>query len=544
MSALIIDGGHVTTDETFEVTDPSTGEVFATAPSCSAEQLDAAMASAARAQPRWQSDEPMRRELMLKLGSTIIAAADELTELLSAETGKPLSVAGSEPAICDVWLQYYAAMDIPRDVVQDDDSALIEVAHRPLGVVAAITPWNFPLGLAMWKLAPALRAGNTVVLKPSPFTPLATLRLGELINEVLPAGRGERRDRGRRPRRGDDRPPCAPQGQLHRLGPRRSGRRRVAAAADLKRVTLELGGNDPAILLDDVDVATVAARVVGLAFFNTGQACALPKRIYVDDRIYDDVVSACAAVAAGMSVGAAERTHRELGPLSTRPQFERVKELVGDARSHGASRGGRRRGRSTGPGYFFEPTILAEARDGVRIVDEEQFGPALPIICGSATSTTPSRRANAIDVRPLRVGVVGRRRSGGGQSPSGSSAGRRSSTPTRRCSRTCSSAAPSGAASASRTVSPACSASPNSRSSTAPGARRRRPVRDPLVTGGWWVAGPQTATGVCAGLTGRSCVHPSIAPLTVRSRCRSGRSADRAASSIPVRATAWPSDPR
>ncbi len=392
MSALIIDGDHVTTDETFEVTDPSTGEVFATAPRCSAEQLDAAMTSAARAQPAWQANEPMRRELMLKLGSTILAATDELTELLSAETGKPLTVAGSEPAICDVWLQYYAAMDIPRDVVQDDDNTLIEVAHRPLGVVAAITPWNFPLGLAMWKLAPALRAGNTVVLKPSPFTPLATLRLGELINEVLPPGvvnvvTG-----------GDDLGAAMTAHPVPRkvsfTGSVRGGQAvAVAAAADLKRVTLELGGNDAVILLDDVDVATVAARVVGLAFFNTGQACALPKRIYVDARIYDDVVSACAAVAAGMSVGAPSEPTAQLGPLSTRPQFERVKELVDDARSHGVSAvaGGAAVDRD---GFFFEPTILAEARDGVRIVDEEQFGPALPILRFTDVDDAVSR-ANA-----------------------------------------------------------------------------------------------------------------------------------------------------
>jgi acyl-CoA reductase-like NAD-dependent aldehyde dehydrogenase len=261
-------------------------------------------------------------------------------------------------------------MDLPREVVQDDETALIEVAHRPLGVVAAITPWNFPLGLAMWKIAPALRAGNTVVLKPSPYTPLATLRLGQIMNEVLPPGvlnvvTG-----------GDDLGAAMTAHPTPRkvtfTGSVAAGKKvAISSAADLKRVTLELGGNDATILLDDVDLAAVGPIIVGTAFFNTGQACALPKRVYAPSARYDEVVETFAAVAAAM-----EGT---LGPLSTKPQFDRVRGLVDDALSHGmrAVAGGTA---VDGPGYFFEPTILAGAQDGTRIVDEEQFGPALPVI--------------------------------------------------------------------------------------------------------------------------------------------------------------------
>jgi acyl-CoA reductase-like NAD-dependent aldehyde dehydrogenase len=378
MPDMTIGGNAATATSLFDVIDPCTGETFTTAPSCTPAQLDDAMHSAARALRGWQTDDDQRRNALVKLSEVITGAAEELTALLVSETGKPRGIAASEPAICDIWLRYYADMDIPREVLQDDENALIELAHRPLGVVAAITPWNFPLGLAMWKIAPALRAGNTIVLKPSPFTPLATLRLGELANEVLPAGvlnvvTG-----------GDDLGAAMTAHPTPRkitfTGSVTAGKNvAVSSAADLKRVTLELGGNDAAIVLDDVDIHAVAASLVGVAFFNTGQACALPKRIYADERIYDDLVEACAAVAGAITVGPSSDPTAQLGPLSTRPQFDRVKELVADAVAEGLRpvAGG---ASIDGPGYFFEPTILAEARDGVRIVDEEQFGPALPIL--------------------------------------------------------------------------------------------------------------------------------------------------------------------
>jgi acyl-CoA reductase-like NAD-dependent aldehyde dehydrogenase len=411
---MTIGGNAVSSSTFFDVVDPCTGAAFATAPACTSEQLDGAMRSAAGALRGWQSDDDQRRSALLKLGEIIVGAADELTDLLVSETGKPRGVAASEPAICDAWLRYYAELAIPREVLQDDERALIEVAHRPLGVVAAITPWNFPLGLAMWKIAPALRAGNTVVLKPSPFTPLATLRLGELASEVLPPGvlnvvTG-----------GDDLGAAMTAHPTPRkvtfTGSVNAGKKvAISSAADMKRVTLELGGNDAAIVFDDVDVPMVAASLVGLAFFNSGQACALPKRIYAEDGVYDDFVSACAAIADSIKVGPPSDPTSQLGPLSTGPQFTRVKELVADAVAHDLRpvAGG---SPVDGPGYFFQPTILAEARDGVRIVDEEQFGPALPILrftdlddaierannttfglCGSAWSADADRAAAAAE---------------------------------------------------------------------------------------------------------------------------------------------------
>jgi len=372
MPTMTIDGAPVEGSQTFDVVNPATGEVAAQAPQCSPEQLDDAFAAAQAAGRGWRADVDERRKAMLRLAEAITAAGDELTADLVLETGKPVPVAASEPGICAAWLQVFADMEIPRRVLQDDASALIEVAYRPLGVVAAITPWNFPLGLAMWKIAPALLAGNTVVLKPSPFTPLATLRMGQIMGEVLPPGvvnvvTG-----------GDD----LGRAVVAHPTPRKitftgsvAGGKSVAASAgaDLKRLTLELGGNDATILMPDVDLASAVPRILGTAFFNTGQACALPKRIYVPDALYDEAVDAFAAAASAIEVGP------QMGPLSTKPQYERITGLAAEAIAGGArvATGG---APVDGPGYYFAPTILADVADDARVVAEEQFGPVLPVL--------------------------------------------------------------------------------------------------------------------------------------------------------------------
>ena len=391
MQAMTIDGQAVAAERSFGVVDPALGEVTAQAPDCTAGQLDRAVAAAAQAQRDWRTDEDARRKAMLGFADAIVAASGELTAALSRETGKPLTVAAAEPVICATWLQYYAGLQIPREPLADDDRARIELAQRPLGVVAAITPWNFPLGLAMWKIAPALLAGNTVVLKPSPFTPLASLLLGEIGRSVLPPGvlnvvTG-----------GDELGAALAAHPVPRkvtfTGSVAGGKSvAVSAAADLKRVTLELGGNDAAILLPDADLASAVPALAGTAFFNTGQACALPKRIFAPDEQYDEVVEAFAAAAAAMTVGPPSDPAAQLGPLSTRPQFERVKGLAEDAIGRGArvAAGGHP---GPGPGFFFEPTIIADVADSVPLVAEEQFGPVLPIL-RYATVDEAVERAN------------------------------------------------------------------------------------------------------------------------------------------------------
>jgi acyl-CoA reductase-like NAD-dependent aldehyde dehydrogenase len=376
--SMTIDGAAVPSSDTFGVINPATGEVHAQAPDCSKEQLDAAFESAHKAYRDWKADEGLRRELLHKAGDAMFAASGELGPILMAEQGKPLNEAATEAFGAGIWFKYYADLEIPREVIQDDDNAFAEVIRRPLGVVAAITPWNFPLVLASWKIAPALLAGNTLVLKPSPYTPLATLKMGEILAGVFPPGvvnvvsggdeLGQWMTSHPVPRK------------ISFTGSVATGKHVAAAAApDLKRVTLELGGNDPAIILDDVDPAAIADKLFWGAFQNNGQVCSAVKRVYVPERLYDDVVDALAEKARSVKVGEGSTEGVQLGPINNKPQFDRVSELVADAIKGGATAvtGGKA---IDGGGYFYEPTILADISDGTRIVDEEQFGPALPII--------------------------------------------------------------------------------------------------------------------------------------------------------------------
>jgi acyl-CoA reductase-like NAD-dependent aldehyde dehydrogenase len=377
MILMTIDGADVLSAETHPVVNPATGEKAFDAPVATIAQLDEAMDAAARAFRSWSVDERARTAAMLKAADAAEAAAGDLIDLLIAESGKPRALAGIEPSTVASYLRYFASLEIPRETLQDDAAAFIELVHKPMGVVAAITPWNFPLNLAVWKLAPALRAGNTVVLKPSPFTPMATLRLGQILAGVLPPGVVNVVSGG------DDIGAAMSSHPVPRkvslTGSIAAGKKVFAAAAgDLKRLTLELGGNDAAIIMPDADVAAVSATLLRLAFLNSGQACALPKRIYAPIGRYEKIVAAFADQANALSVGGPDDS-ADIGPLSTKPQFDRVVELAADAAAKGARvvTGGHVLDR---PGYFFEPTVVADVDNGWRIVDEEQFGPVLPII--------------------------------------------------------------------------------------------------------------------------------------------------------------------
>ncbi len=375
---MTIGGDAAVSAEAFGVVNPATGQVGSQAPECSAEQLDAAMDSAAKAYRDWRSDEAARRQTLDQVADLLFASVDALAPVLTAEQGKSLEDAKLEVLGAGVWFKYYASLEMPREIIQDDDAAFSEVIRRPLGVVAAITPWNFPLVLASWKIAPALLAGNTMVLKPSPYTPLTTLKVGELLRDVLPPGvlnvvSG-----------GDDLGAWMTSHPVPRkisfTGSVSTGKRVAAAAApDLKRVTLELGGNDPAIVLDDVEPAEIAEKLFWGAFANNGQICSAIKRVYVPEARYDELVDELADRARSVVVGDGAAEGTQLGPINNKPQFDRVSELVGNALAGGAvaAAGGKA---IDGPGYFFEPTILAGLTDGARIVDEEQFGPALPIV--------------------------------------------------------------------------------------------------------------------------------------------------------------------
>jgi acyl-CoA reductase-like NAD-dependent aldehyde dehydrogenase len=275
---MTIGGDAATTTATFDVVNPSTGKVFAQAPECSPAQLDNAFEAASKAFRDWRSDLAARRDALTRIAEALTARATELAPILTAEQGKPVGQAAMELYASGMWFQYFADLELPREVIQDDATAYAEVVRRPLGVVAAITPWNFPIMLGAWKLAPALLAGNTVVLKPSPYTPLTTLAFGELLREVLPPGvfnvvtggdaLGAAMTAHPVPRK------------VSFTGSVATGKKVAASAApDLKRVTLELGGNDPAILLDDVDPGAVAEKIFASSFANNGQVCSAVKRV-------------------------------------------------------------------------------------------------------------------------------------------------------------------------------------------------------------------------------------------------------------------------
>ena len=376
--AMTVNGAAVGDGDGFGVVNPATGRVFARAPVCTPEQLDQAMAAAAAAYPLWSRADAVRRAVLREASAVVLAAVRELAPLLSTEQGKPRAEAIAEVRAAGAWLRYYADLEIARDIMRDDRRGVAEVRHRPLGVVAAITAWTHPITLALRTIAPALRAGNTMVLKPSPHTPLATLALGRLLNEVLPPGvlnvvsgpdpLGNRLIRHPTPRK------------ISFTGSTATGRLvAAAAAADLKRVALHLGGNDPAIVLDDADPETIADALFWSAFANNGQSCTALKRLYVPQPRYQAMVAALAARAGAVRVGNGNHKGSQLGPVGTRAQLDRVLQLVRQARVHGAvvAAGGAVLNR---PGNFFAPTILAGVSEGMPVVDEEQLGPVLPVI--------------------------------------------------------------------------------------------------------------------------------------------------------------------
>jgi acyl-CoA reductase-like NAD-dependent aldehyde dehydrogenase len=375
---MTIDGKSVPGDAAFGVINPATGQVFARAPECSGAQLDAAMDAAVRAQKPWARDEAQRRKALLGCAEAIKARIGELAPILTQEQGKPLAKATEELFGGAFWFHYTASLQIPVEVLQDDAAARIEVRRRPYGVVGAITPWNFPVLLAIWKIAPALLAGNTMVLKPSPFTPLSTLKLGEILRDALPPGVLNVVS-------GNDALGAWITGhpavrKISFTGSVATGKKVAAAAApDLKRLTLELGGNDAAIVLDDADPKQVAEKLFWGAFSNSGQICSAIKRLYVPEQLEAPIVDALAGIARTVKVGDGLQPDVQLGPLNNKMQFDRVNELIADAQKAGGRcvTGGLA---PAGGGYFIQPTLVTGLKEGARLVDEEQFGPALPIV--------------------------------------------------------------------------------------------------------------------------------------------------------------------
>lgn len=376
----LIAGELERSDRNFEVLDPATGEPCARCPEASREQLDAAVTAARDAQAAWAARTPQqRREALLGLSAVLRENAGELAALIALEQGKPLAAARGEVERSAMLVEQFTTLEIRPEVLRDDAQGRVEIRYRPLGVVGAITPWNMPLALSVPKIAHALYAGNSIVLKPSPYTPLTMLRLAELSRSLFPAGVLNVLAGGNELGQWmSEHPGIA---KISFTGSIPTGRRVMASAAgNLKRLTLELGGNDPAILLPDADVQAIAQRVFDAAFVNCGQVCMAIKRLYVHDSIHDAVCEALATIAGKVRVGDPFDPATQLGPVQNKAQFETVKAILADTHARPGARilaGG---GTLDRPGYFVQPTIVADVAEGARIVDEEPFGPVLPVI--------------------------------------------------------------------------------------------------------------------------------------------------------------------
>ncbi|GAA1983800.1 aldehyde dehydrogenase family protein [Kitasatospora viridis] len=363
----------------FAVLDPATGEPFDEAPDQRPDQeLDAVVDRARQAWHDWRADPEVRTAALLAAADAVEAARDELAPLLTREQGKPLAESHAEVARTAARLRYFAGLSTPPEPITDGRPVRSEVRWRPLGPVAAIVPWNFPLQLASAKFAPALAAGNTVVLKPSPFTPLATRLLASVLAAALPEGVltvvTGREPLGARL--------VAHPGIRHVTftGSTATGRAVAAGAApSLARVTLELGGNDAAVLLDDVDVEAVADRLFWAAFRNCGQVCMAVKRVYAPERLHARVVEALAERAKAVVVGPGLDPATRLGPVNNRPQLAKVEHYTARALADGAraAAGGHRLDR---PGFFYAPTVLTDVPPDSPVVTREQFGPVLPVL--------------------------------------------------------------------------------------------------------------------------------------------------------------------
>ncbi|MFF3004212.1 aldehyde dehydrogenase family protein [Kitasatospora sp. NPDC057940] len=366
------DGGR------FAVVDPATGEAFAESPDQQPDVLDAVVGRAHEAWRGWRADPAARAAALRAAADAVEAAGADLAPLLTREQGKPLAESAAEVARTAARLRYFADLAPAPQPIADGRPLRSEIRWRPLGPVAAIVPWNFPLQLAAAKFAPALAAGNTMVLKPSPFTPLATRLLGSVLAAALPEGVltivTGREPLGARL--------ASHPGIRHVTftGSVPTGRAVAAgAAASLARVTLELGGNDAAVLLDDVDVDRIADRLFWAAFRNCGQVCMAVKRVYAPARLHSRVVEALAERARSVVVGAGLDPLTQLGPVNNAPQLARVERYTARALAGGAraAAGGHRLDR---PGYFFAPTVLADVPCDSPVVTEEQFGPVLPVL--------------------------------------------------------------------------------------------------------------------------------------------------------------------
>ena len=395
---MTIGGETVTADSYTDIHNPAnTEEVVGQAPVGTKEHLDKAVAAARKAFESWRhSTEEQRAEACQAIAKVVTDNAEELAVLLTREQGKPLGGLGSNVELggCGGWAGFTASLSLPDKVLEDSDEKKVVMKREPLGVVGSITPWNWPLMIAIWHIVPGIRTGNSVVIKPSPFTPLSTLRMVELMQKVLPAGLvnavsgGDELGAALTNHPGID--------KIVFTGSIATGKKVMASAANrVTPVTLELGGNDPGIMLPGTDPTQFVEGLFFGSMINSGQTCGALKRLYVHEDDLDAVANSLVEFSKNIPMGDGMDESSMLGPLQNKRQYDRVVELVEDAKAHGGKVliGGEPVG---GSNYFYPVTFVTGVSDGVRLVDEEQFGPVLPIITYTDLDDA-IRRANGTD---------------------------------------------------------------------------------------------------------------------------------------------------
>jgi betaine-aldehyde dehydrogenase len=380
-----IDGEYreASSESRSDIVNPATGEVVATAPMSGQADVDAAYAAASRAFESWRDSTPAERQrMLLKIADAVEARADEFVRLEGDDTGKPYAVTASEeiPPMVDQ-IRFFAGA---ARVLEGRAAAEYMAGHtsfvrrEPVGVVGQVTPWNYPMMMATWKIAPALAAGNTVVLKPSDTTPETTLLLAEIAGEFLPPGvlnvvTGDR-DTGRLV---VEHP--VPQ-MVAITGSVRAGMQVAASASkDVKRVHLELGGKAPVIVFDDADVEAAAEAIAVAGYFNAGQDCTAATRVLAGPRIHDDFAAALSEQAKATRVGLPDDEEAFVGPVNNANQLERVSGFLHRLPDHASVLAGGSRVSSLGNGFFVEPTVVDGLRQDDEAVQNEIFGPVITV---------------------------------------------------------------------------------------------------------------------------------------------------------------------
>ena len=373
INGKLVDGAH-----TLDVVNPATGKVFETCARADSAQLEEAVASAKAAFPAWAARPYSERQAMLsKFADAIEARSEEIQQVLTKEQGKPLFGSEIELMLVVGILRFFSEQELTNETIRKTETDHIIRQRTPLGVIAAIVPWNFPLLLLITKLSPGLLVGNTMIAKPAPTTPLTTLLLGEIAADIFPAGVlstiVDANDLGATLSAHKD------IAKVSFTGSTATGKLVVKSAADtLKRMTMELGGNDAAIVLDDANIKETAQKVFSAATFNSGQVCLAAKRIYVPSSMYDEFCSELVVLANKAVVGDGADPTTEIGPIQNKMQFEKVITFLDDAKKNGKVIAGG--DPIDSDGFFIPVTVVRDIADNSQMVCEEQFGPIIPVL--------------------------------------------------------------------------------------------------------------------------------------------------------------------